>query len=121
MKKNKSDWAFESRIGAIAFVFCAVYFYFGTKLAVDNHTLTVNMNSIGPDVFPKAIGVVGMFVSLCIFIPALINYLKAEPAKEGEPKSVRKPIFTKDRVIILAALVIYLLVVEYIVYILATV
>lgn len=118
--KNKSDWLFEVKVGVVALVSSLVYFGLTYTIHAKGK-LSTSYNSISPSLLPRVIGILSIAVSLMILVPAILKYLKARTASEQPPKETHPPIFTKDRLIILASLVVYLLIIKYVGYILDTI
>ena len=72
MKKSKKDYLFESMIGVISLVISVAYFALSYTIG-RNVSMKVQMNSIEPTLFPRAIGVVAIIISLTILIPAVLG------------------------------------------------
>ncbi len=116
-KKSKKYWLTEALIGGGSFIFAVVYF--ALSFQITNKAVTnLKTNSIEPTLFPRAISLIAMVVSLSIFIPALIKYFKT-PVGEGVDEQ-RPKIFTKDRLVIWGCMIVYILVVKYVGYIIST-
>ena len=119
MKKSKNDWLFEVLIGAVCSVISAAYLIACFFIKGSTQLSGVNMNSISPDLFPKAVGIISIITSLCILLPALIKWKKA-PKDSDIPDTKRPPILTKGRIFILICMAVFMVVLPYIGYLLAS-
>ncbi len=118
MKKSKKDYLFESMIGVISLVISVAYFALSYTIG-RNVSMKVQMNSIEPTLFPRAIGVVAIIISLTILIPAVLGYIRA--SSTDTTTTERPKVITKDRLVIVISLIVYLIIMQYIGYIVSTI
>ena len=126
--KSKAALKREIYIGIVAILIFVVYFALTFTIIQTGSLVGMSINSIAPDLLPKIIGVLGIIVGFSILIPAITKYIQIKEDKDPlepqgdtdnqEEKNV--PFLTKDRVIILVSMILYLVALEVIGYIIAS-
>ena len=116
--KSKRDYLIEALVGLGCFVLAAVYF--ALSFMITNKAVTnLKTNSIEPTLFPRAISLIAAVVSLTMFVPAFLKYLKT-PADNGVPDEVRPKVITQDRLVIWGCMIAYLILVKPLGYMIST-
>lgn len=120
--KSKKELKQEIFVGIGAIVASVIYFCMAFSIKQKGLMLTTSANSLTPDTVPKIIGLIGIIVGFAIMIPAIIKYKKeAANLPDVAEDEVKIPFMTKDRIVIIASMCAYLLLIEILGYIIATI
>ena len=118
--KDKKYWLYEVKIAVISFVSAVLYLMLTFTIS-SKGILKSNYNSISPELMPRIIGVVAVIVSVLMLIQAVSSYKKAENATDDKKSESILSFLDKDKIVIIAMLVVYLLLLNILGYVISTI
>lgn len=119
--KDKRHWFFEIKVALTAMAFSVLYF--GLTFTIKNKGIlqSKNFNNIPPTLMPRIIAVVAIITSCAMLAEAVSGYRKAEKGPEGAKAESLLSFLDRDKVIIIAMFVAYLVVMSLVGYVISTI
>lgn len=118
--KDKRSWLFEIKVALVALALSGLYFGLTFTIKARGILQGGSFNNIPPTLMPRIIAVLAIISSCAMLAEAVSGYKKAEQGPEGAKAESLFSFLDRDKVVVIALFVAYLLVMSLVGYLIST-
>lgn len=118
--KDKRYWLFEIKVALVALALSALYFCLTFTIKAKGILQSGSFNNIPPTLMPRIIAVLAIITSCAMLAEAVSGYKKAERGPEGAKAESLFSFLDRDKLVVIALFIAYLLVMRLVGYLIST-